>query len=226
MTGLQHMIFYHMDAFCSITSHENVIIFIQIWHKMQFNAIFVFILCFYYLLLMSFNFCKVSFLPWIPSVLCLLLSIDAAGKIQFWESGLSAREPTLKKTIPHLPPIHQFCVDSLFSHLMLQVIFCRPWQHWHHKWKTAHTQRRKPFPLLSPYHQFCVDALFSHLMLQVIFCGPWQHWHHKWKTSDIQRRKPFPFLSPYHQLIDQCNKYFLFVCNLILTWNQMDVILL
>ena len=68
-----------------------------------------------------------------------------------------AREPTVKKTIPHLPPIYQFCRDALFSHLMFQVIFCAPWEQWHHKWATADVQRRKPFPLFSPYHQLIVQ---------------------------------------------------------------------
>ena len=29
-----------------------------------------------------------------------------------------------RKPILYIPPIHQFCVDALLSHLMLQVIFC------------------------------------------------------------------------------------------------------
>ena len=54
-----------------------------------------------------------------------------------------------RKPIRYLPQIHQLCVNALFSHLMLQVIFCGPWQDWHHKWKTPHMQRRKPFLLFS-----------------------------------------------------------------------------
>ena len=62
-----------------------------------------------------------------------------------------------RNPIPYIPPIYQFCVDALLSHLMLQVIFCVAWENWHHKWKTADAQRRKPFPHLSPYHQLIVQ---------------------------------------------------------------------
>ena len=135
-----------------------------------------------------------------------------------------AIEPTVKKTIRHLPPINQFCVDGLFSLFMSQVLFCGPWWHWCHKWKTADMQRRKPFPHLPPIHQVCVHTVFSLLMLQVMFCAPWEQWLQNWRTAGVQGRKPFPLLSPIHQLIVQYNKYFLIVGNLILTSNQMDVI--
>ena len=131
-----------------------------------------------------------------------------------------------RKPILYLAPIPQFCADELFSHLMLHVILCENWQHWRQKWKIADMQRRKPFSHLPPIHQLCVYALFSHLMLQVMFCGVSEQWCHNWRTADMQRRKPFPLLSPYHQLIVQCNKYILFVGNLILTSNQMYVILM
>ena len=62
-----------------------------------------------------------------------------------------------RKPIWYLRPIHQFCADELFSLLMLQVIFCGPWEHWRHKWKTADVQRRKLFPHLSTYHQLIVQ---------------------------------------------------------------------
>ena len=62
-----------------------------------------------------------------------------------------------RKHIEHPPPIHQFCVDALFSDLMLQVNFCAPWEQWHHNWRTPDKQRRKPFALISLYHQLIVQ---------------------------------------------------------------------